>query len=92
VVEREQLESIWEEIKMLKVIEFAREKGREEGKEEGKEEGMYNILLSLLVKKFKRIPEEYQEKIKKLDQVTLNTLAMDIFEIKELKELDNYLT
>jgi hypothetical protein len=107
MVEREQLKNIWEEIKMLKVIEFAREKGIEEGMEKGIEEGMEkgmeegmekgmekgksDLLLSLLAKKFKKVPEEYQEKIKKLDPVTLNTLAMDIFEINDLKELENYL-
>jgi uncharacterized protein YuzE len=92
MVEREQLKNIWEEIKMLKVIDFAREKGIEEGMEKGIEEGMCNILLLQLARKFKKVPEEYQEKIKKLDLVTLNTLAMDIFEIKDLKELENYLS
>jgi hypothetical protein len=104
MVERDQLKNIWEEIKMLKIIDFAREKGIEEGMErgmekgmergmeKGMEKGMSNILLLQLAKKFKKIPEEYQEKIKKLDPVTLNTLAMDIFEIKELKELEKYLS
>jgi hypothetical protein len=62
----------------------------EKGIEKGVEQGMHNVLLLQLARKFKKIPGEYREKIKKLDPATLNALAVNIFEIKNLKELENY--
>jgi len=40
IIDKERLKSLWEEIKMLDIIEIAREKGIEEGKEIGLQEGM----------------------------------------------------
>jgi len=39
IIDKERLKSLWEEIKMLDIIEIAREKGMEEGKEIGLREG-----------------------------------------------------
>jgi len=39
IIDKERLKSLWEEIKMLDIIEIAREKGMEEGKEIGLQEG-----------------------------------------------------
>ena len=36
----EVMESIWEEIKMLKIVKFAEEKGIEKGREQGMEQGL----------------------------------------------------
>ncbi|WHH57388.1 DUF4351 domain-containing protein [Petroclostridium sp. X23] len=82
-MDRKILENIWEEIKMFKFIEFAEEKGMEKGKTE--------LLLKQIEKKFKVVPEEYKEKIIKLDQVAVDVLAMDILDMEDITELKKYL-
>jgi hypothetical protein len=90
-MDRKILESIWEEIKMFKFIEFAEEKGMEKGIEKGMEKGKTELLLKQIEKKFKVVPEEYKEKIIKLDQAAVDVLAMDILEMKDISELRKYL-
>ncbi|GAA0719843.1 DUF4351 domain-containing protein [Clostridium malenominatum] len=64
--------------------------GIKEGMKKGKEEGKAEILIKQLIKKFKAIPEEYKENIKKLDEETIDVIATDIFDIETLDELEKY--
>lgn len=47
-------------------------------------------VQQLLMKKFKKLPDEYKEKIKGLSKDTLDTVAVDIFEISSIEELKQY--
>ena len=64
--------------------------GKIEGKKEGKAEGKSEIVIKLLTKKFKKLPEDYINKIKLLSDITLETIATDIFDMKEVQDLEKY--
>lgn len=92
------LEKAKEELRVTELgkslIEEGREQGLKEGLEEGlkegKELGKAEMLIKLLMKKFKKLPDEYKEKIMKLSNDTLDLIAMEIFEITSVEELDRY--
>ena len=43
------------------------------------------------MKKFKRLPEEYKNKIKQLPEETLELIGMDIFDLESVEDLERYL-
>lgn len=67
-----------------------REEGKAEGKEEGKAEGKAEILIKQLIKKFTTVPKEYRDNIKKLPEETIDVIAIEIFDLKDIKELEKY--
>ncbi|MBU5483364.1 DUF4351 domain-containing protein [Clostridium sp. MSJ-11] len=81
-------------ISMTEIGKMLREDGVKEGLKEGikkgKEEGKSEILIKQLIKKFKTFPEEYKEKIKSLDEETIDVIATDIFDIDSLEQLKKY--
>ncbi|MFU0824472.1 DUF4351 domain-containing protein [Clostridium sp.] len=88
------LEKVKEELRVTELgkslIEEGREQGLKEGLKEGKELGKAEMLIKLLMKKFKKVPEEYKEKIMKLSNDTLDLIAMEIFDINSVEELERY--
>ena len=66
------------------------EKGIEKGIEQGMEKGKADLLIKMLVKKFKNVPNEYREKIKMLPQDTIEVIGMDIFEMNSINDLEKY--
>ena len=67
------------------------EKSRLRGaKEEGKIEGKSEMLIKQLTRKFKVIPEEYKEKLIKIPEETIEAIALDIFEIEKIEDLNKY--
>ena len=68
------------------------EEGKVAGKSEGKAEGKAEILIKLLIKKFKVVPDDYKERIKKLPEETIDVIAIDIFDLENVHELEKYLT
>ena len=92
------LQRVKEEISMTELgrmlIEDGIEKGRKEGIEKGIEQGMEkgkaDLLIKMLVKKFKNVPNEYREKIKMLHQDTIEVIGMDIFEMNSINDLEKY--
>lgn len=58
--------------------------------EEGKEIGKAELLLKLLSKKFSTLPKEYEEKIKEQSEEVLEKIAVDIFDISDIEELNRY--
>lgn len=66
-------------------------KGIVEGRAEGMAEGKSEILLKLLQKKFKDLPGDIQEGIKKLSEDKLDVLAMDVFELNTCENIYKYL-
>ncbi|MHC1682290.1 MAG: DUF4351 domain-containing protein [Clostridiaceae bacterium] len=59
-------------------------------REDGITEGKADLLIKQLMKKFKKVPEEYKVKIKNLPSETLELIAIDIFELKAIDELEQY--
>ena len=59
--------------------------------EDGKAEGKAELLIKQLVKKFKKIPEEYKVKIRELSEETIEIIGTDIFELNDLEELEKYM-
>jgi len=66
------------------------EKLKEDGIAEGEVGGKTKILIKLLSKKFKSIPEEYIEKIKSLPENIIENIATDIFDIETVEDLEKY--
>ncbi|WP_434305019.1 DUF4351 domain-containing protein [Clostridium botulinum] len=62
----------------------------EEGIQKGKEKGKAELLIKQLMRKFKKVPNEYKEKIKLLPEETIELIATDIFELNSIEELEQY--
>lgn len=73
------------EVEYMTLLERDREKI-----EEGKEIGKAELLLKLLSKKFSTLPKEYEEKIKEQSEEVLEKIAVDIFDISDIEELNRY--
>lgn len=70
-----------------KGMEEGRKKGREEGRKEGIKEGRTQLLIKLLTKKLGELPQELGEKIIKLDDEKLDSLALNIFDIEKIEDI-----
>ncbi|WP_243108923.1 DUF4351 domain-containing protein [Clostridium cochlearium] len=42
------------------------------------------------MKKFKKVPEEYIQKIKTLSIDTIDIIALEIFDMEDIKDLEKY--
>ena len=87
LVEAEILEEIWEEIKMLKILKYAEDKGIEKGIEKGKSEERKELIEKLLTKKFGKIPTELAEKIRSMDNAILDILSLEILDFQSIEDL-----
>ncbi len=85
---------IMEEFSMTEIGRMLYEKGIKEGEEagekKGEKKGKAELLLVQLTKKFKKVPEEYREKLKALPDKTIELIGTDIFEIEDIKEIEKY--
>lgn len=63
---------------------------RDEALKEGEAKGKADILIKQLVKKFKELPDKYVIEIKKLSEEVLDAIAIDIFEIEKVEDLERY--
>ncbi|GKU24278.1 DUF4351 domain-containing protein [Clostridium folliculivorans] len=76
---------------MTDIGKMIREDGLKEGIEVGKEAEKTEILIKLLVKKFKKLPTGYEEKVRKLPMATLDIIITEIFDLESLEDLNKYL-
>ncbi|WP_338835487.1 DUF4351 domain-containing protein [Neomoorella thermoacetica] len=74
-----------------KGMEKGIEKGMEKGMEKGQQESLLDVTIRLLRKKFRKIPREYLARIKEQDVYVLQQIIDSIFDINDLKELEDYL-
>lgn len=63
---------------------------RQNGIEEGIEQGKSDLIIKLLQKKFKEVPEKYLEKLKTLPAIKLDRIGDDIFDLENIVELETY--
>ena len=49
-----------------------------------------DLIIKQLIKKFQAIPEKYKSKIITLPEETLETIAMDIFDMNSVEDLKKY--
>lgn len=61
-----------------------------EVEKKGIEKGKSELLIKQLFKKFKHLPDGYEEKIKKLSPMTLDEIATDIFDLEKAEDLERY--
>ncbi|WP_262366746.1 DUF4351 domain-containing protein [Neomoorella thermoacetica] len=89
--EVEQMLSIEESAGYQRIFEKGMEKGMEKGIEKGQQESLLDVTIRLLSKKFRKIPREYLARIKEQDVYVLQQIIDSIFDINDLKELEDYL-
>lgn len=77
-------------VSMTEIGRMLIEEGKAKGIEEGKTKGKVEMLIKLLIKKFKIVPDEYKEKIKLLSEDTIDIIATDIFDLENIEELEKY--
>ncbi len=101
LLSKERINELWEEIKMLDIIEIAMEKGRDEGRDDGRKKGwdegrdegevigIQKMLMALLMEKFSPIPQHTAIQIKKIqDSDVLQSLFRFILKCEDLSELE----
>ena len=68
------------------MIEEMKAKAEKEGKGHGKSE----LLINLLITKFKKLPDDYKEKLMTLSEKTIDEIGIQIFEMESIEELKKY--
>ena len=88
---REKLKELINMTEIGKMIrDEALKEGIKEGEAKGKAKGKADIVIMLLSKKFKELPDKYVIEIKKLSEKDLDAIATDIFEIEKVEDLERY--
>lgn len=72
------------------IIKEMKEKVRKEGMKEGIEKGKADVLMKLLIVKFKSIPENYENKINELPDKVLDEIVVNIFDMNSIEDLNKY--
>lgn len=100
LIDKDRLEKMWEDIKMLDIIEIAREKGHKEGKSLGLEEGkslgiteaFHEMLTDAVIEKFNMIKPRISEQIINIkDRNVLKGLFRQVFKCSDIKEFEDIL-
>jgi len=103
LVEAELLEKIWEEVKMLKILKYAEDKGKEQGIligiEQGIEKGIEkgrldekrHLIERQLIKKFGPLPRDTKSKIQNMDDAILDILSFEILDFQSIDDLFRFM-
>ena len=91
---------------MLKIMQYAEEKGLEKGLEKGREEGLekgmeiglekgrgkgkLSVIKRMLSKKFGMLPDELNHRIDTLDEIMLDELSLAILDMQQLDDLKKF--
>ena len=62
----------------------------EEMKAKAEKEGKAELLINLLIKKLKELPEDYKKKLMNLPEKTIDEIGIQIFEMESIEELKKY--
>lgn len=55
-----------------------------------KKEGKADLLIKLLIKKFKILPDEYRKKIEDMSEEAIEIIGVEIFDMESIEELKKY--
>ncbi|MBF0452801.1 MAG: hypothetical protein HQK75_19010 [Candidatus Magnetomorum sp.] len=96
ILDKETFDKLWEEIKMIKVFEFAEEKGYDRGRTEGKTEGALTtakmMLIEVLEETIGVVPEYIEKKIQQItSQITLKGLHRQAIRCNNINDFDQIL-
>jgi len=92
MIDRDRLESLWEEVKMLDILEIAREKGREEGRVLGIDEGMAEMVLEGLAEKLGPVPSRIARGVRTVgDRNALRALLRQALRCATFEEFEKSL-
>ena len=61
-----------------------------EMEERAEKKGKAEMLIMLLMRKLSQVPIKYQDEINKLSEEALEKIALDIFDINTLSDLNKY--
>ncbi len=94
IVDKKLLDEIWEEVRMLKIMQYAEEKGLEKGMEigleKGRGKGKLSVIKRMLFKKFGMLPDELNHRIDTLDEIMLDELSLAILDMQQLDDLKKF--
>ena len=76
---------------MQTIAEWLKQEGIEKGLIKGREEGREELLWKLITKKFPQLPSRYYEKLKALTIDQLDTLGLDLIDMRSEEELKRHL-
>ncbi|SHJ10410.1 protein of unknown function [Clostridium cavendishii DSM 21758] len=83
-----------EVVSMTDVGRMIYEEGKEEGisigEANGETKGKADLLLKQLIRRFKKLPDGYREKILNLKLEQIEVIAGDIFELEKVEDLEQY--
>ena len=65
--------------------------GRQEGIQVGAVKGKADTLIKQLTKRFRVVPEDVEEKIRKLNDATLDLMLMEIFDYESIEDAKKWL-
>jgi hypothetical protein len=93
LIDKDRLKDLWEDIKMLDILEIAREKGLEEGLEKGREEGRLQerleMLIDTLIERFGAVHPRILEQIRKTGNPDiLKILFRQSLKCKDIQEFE----
>lgn len=103
LVDADLLERICEEIKMLKILKYAEDKGKEQGIVIGIEQGIKRgigqgrieekrvLIERLLVKKFGPLSKDTLDRIQIMDGVILDLLSFEILDFQRIDDLVRFI-
>jgi hypothetical protein len=96
LIGRERLEKLWEKVKMLDILDLAKEKGMEEGIAKGETLGALKatrkMLMEALGERYGVIQPRISKKIEKIDELdTLNSLFRQAFRCENLAAFEEML-
>jgi hypothetical protein len=105
LIDKKRIKELWEEIKMLDVLDVAREKGLEEGKaigikegkdlgvKEGKIEATREMLIDALFEKFNEMPSRVSERIRSIqNHDILKFLFRQVFRCDDMEAFEAVLS
>ena len=89
LIDRQRLEELWEKVKMLDILDLAKEKGMEEGIAKGETLGALKatrkMLLEALDERYGVIPPRVSKRVREIDELeTLNSLFRQAFRCENL--------
>jgi len=91
MIGKEKLNELWEEIKMLDIIELAREKGEEAGLQKGRESAQ-EMVLDTIFDLFGNLPIDMIEKVKSITHFEiLKMIHRQALKCKDIEQFQDFL-